>query len=467
MVPGRAAAPWEAGLLVLVVVGVYLGSLDGAFQFDDYNVIVFNPVVHSFEAWRADLGAGIRPLLKLSHTINWVLAPEAPFGFHVVNVGVHAVNTVLVGVLVGMFARDHGIERPAPAAAIVAALAFGLHPAHTEAVTYLSGRSASLMAMFYLGGMVAYVAGRTGARPWLATIVAPLLFVLAMAAKETAITFPFMLLLWEGSRAAPRDGRAIARALAPTWLALIAAVVVLALHPVYAPRLVPDLGVEALGRNLLTQIDAVGHLLGRLLLVLPANIDPDLRTVDAWSPPLAARAAILAMIAATGVYALRRRPWWGFGILAFFLQLAPTNSLLPRLDLANDRHLYLASVSLFIALGVELQRRPRWPLVVLLVAFGALTVQRNRDYASEIRLWEQTALVSPRKPRVFNNLGVAYSTAGCLEQAAAAYHEALRLDPGYRRARDNLDLLQARMTSSPSLRCDRDGPVRPGDRSGR
>jgi len=54
---------------------------------------------------------------------------------------------------------------------------------------------------------------------------------------------------------------------------------------------------------------------------------------------------------------------------------------------------------------------------------------------------------------VFNNLAVAYSGAGCTQQAEAAYREALRLDPGYALARDNLASLLESAASQPEPSC--------------
>ena len=459
------APAWCAGLLVSALLAAYLNGLRGVFQFDDYNVIVFNPVVHSLQAWWADLGSGIRPLLKLTYAIQWTIAPDSALSFHVFNIGVHVAAAGLVFLLARQLARSHGAapDGPLPLAALAAALVFGLHPAHTEAVTYISGRSSSLMALFYLAGFLSYVAGTLDGRRWLAVLVAPLCFVLAVATKETAVTFPLALLLWEWSRPGSLEIGSIVRRQAASWAVLLVVAAILWRHPIYGVRLVPDLTPDALHRSLLTQVDALTHLVRRLVVVYPLNIDPDLRVVTAWTWAGALRALFLASLAGLGVVALRRRPWWGFGILWFFLQLAPTNSLLPRLDLANDRHLYLASAGLCTALGVELQRWlgpgagarrwVRWPLVAWIIACAALTALRNHDYSSEIRLWEQTARVSPHKPRVFNNLGFAYGAAGCLEQAEAAYREALRLNPRYELALENLAALRERSRMETNVRC--------------
>jgi tetratricopeptide (TPR) repeat protein len=440
-------------LLAAVVTLAYLGSFAGSFQFDDFNVIVANPTVHSLGAWLADLGHGIRPALKLTYALNWTLGPSEA-GFHAVNLAVHVTNTLLVFFLARLLAR-----RSAPAAesgaAVVAALLFGLHPAQTEAVTYISGRSASLMAMFYLGGLCAYAAGTEARRPWLLYAVSPALFCLAVATKEVAVTFPLALLWWEWfRREGPVDWRELARRQAVHGFVFLALAIALLAHPVYGTRLVPALDPESLRQNALTQVGAVSYLVLRLFRPFSLDIDPDLRVASSWNLTLAVEAAFLAGVVAAALLCARRRPWWALGLAWFVVQLLPTNSLLPRADLANDRHLYLASFGIFVAAGIEIGRLAgppspgrRWPwslAAAVAVLLAVSTALRNRDYASEIALWEQTARVSPGKPRVFNNLGHAYSQAGQPEAAERAYLEALRLHPGYQLARDNLEVLRRR-----------------------
>ena len=437
-----------AVLLAALVAAAYLNSFAGAFQFDDFNVIVDNPTVHSLDAWFSDLGRGIRPLLKLTYVLDWIAGPGVA-GFHAFNLAVHLANTLLVYALARLLAEGHGVrdDRQARVAAMVAALLFGLHPAQTEAVTYVSGRSISLMTTFYLGSLAAYAGGTLRSSRLLLHAVSPALFAMAVATKEVAVTLPLALLWWEASRReGPWAWREIARRQAPHWACLLVAAALLVAHPVYGSRIVPPLDGHSQYRNALAQVDAVSYLLLRLVRLHPLNIDPDLRVPSAWNLTLAVEAALLAAVAVAGVLSRSRRRWWGLGLAWFVLQLLPTNSVLPRPDLANDRHLYLAGFGLFVAAGIEAARafaaRPRAVLGVVAVAaavLGAATAIRNRDYSTEVALWEQTAQVSPGKPRVFNNLGHAYWQAGRVDLAEAAYREALRLHPGYELARENLE----------------------------
>ena len=82
-------------------------------------------------------------------------------------------------------------------AVFFAALVFALHPVQTEAVTYISGRSVSFMAFFYLAAIIAYIGGNATGENKLLRYASPLLFALALAVKETAVTLPLVLLLFE------------------------------------------------------------------------------------------------------------------------------------------------------------------------------------------------------------------------------------------------------------------------------
>ncbi|HEX7519195.1 MAG TPA: hypothetical protein VF325_02845, partial [Candidatus Deferrimicrobium sp.] len=160
-------------LLAGAVAVVYLNSFRGVFQFDDYNVIVDNGGVHNWGAFLAGLPRGIRPLLKLTYTLNWI-SGLGLFGFHLVNVGLHAANAVMLFFL----ASRIGGPSVSRFAALLPALLFAVHPVQTEAVTYISGRSVSLMAFFYLGSLLAYLRGRARGSRFLLYLASPILFLL-------------------------------------------------------------------------------------------------------------------------------------------------------------------------------------------------------------------------------------------------------------------------------------------------
>ena len=249
--------PWHALPAVLALVALaYANSFAGIPQYDDWNVIVDSQAVASLAAWRESM-PGIRPLLKLSYALNNSAGGLA--GFHALNLLLHGLNVALVLALLGRLLPG------APAAALAGALLFGLHPVNTEAVTMLSGRSVSLMSLFFLASVLAGLRGRTP--------VSLLAFVAAVATRETALALPAALaltLFWQERRDDPllAPGRALGRALAATrwhWLvALLALGAVLAL-PRYRELLAFSFGIRTPLANLLSQGGGVLYLLGQLL----------------------------------------------------------------------------------------------------------------------------------------------------------------------------------------------------------
>lgn len=431
-------------ILVVAVLLAWFNALTASFQFDDFNVIVNNPAVHSLGAWW-DSMPGIRPLLKLSYALNWTVS-SGPFGFHLFNVLVHATNAVLVFLVLRALRRDGGHNDFLP---FLAALLFALHPVQTEAVTYVSGRSVCLMAMFYLGSLLAHLSAAESASPWKRRLLSAGLFAAALLVKETAVTLPFALLLMEAARGKGALCDRL-RHQAPHWLVLVAGLAAIAASPVYRHLLDVSLATRGVAENLLTQASAIWYLAGQLVLPWRLNADPDLPVATALTPLLALQ--ILGLVAALflAMRSLRGHPWIAFAVLWFFVHLLPTNSGLPRLDVANDRQLYLASIGAFVGAAAGMQwllarARRAWlasaAVGVIVLGLGALTAHRNQAYESQIAFWEDAAAGSPGKARVFNNLGYAYQQQGRFGDARQAYQRAVELDPDYWRARINLDVL--------------------------
>jgi tetratricopeptide (TPR) repeat protein len=325
-------------------------------------------------------------------------------------------------------------------------LVFALHPAQTEAVVYIAGRSTVLSGVATLAGLYAWERARDGgSRAWMAGVI--LCLGAALAAREAAWTLPFALVLVECARGARL--RIALRATAPVWIAfalLMAAVVAVAAN---RQLLAGSLAIRGPLDNLLAQVDAVVYLVTHPLLTLRLNFDPPLVPRTAFDLE---GLVLLVAIAATlmvGVVQLRRRPWLGFGILWFALALLPTHGPLARLELANDRQLYLALLGPGLILGVVLgswSRRSAATVTAALFALplGIATFARVTDYASESRLWGATVRVAPANARAWNNLGHALELEGDRTSARAAYERALTLDPAHRKARGNLDALLAR-----------------------
>ncbi len=438
-------------ILLLVVLAAYGNALHGAFQFDDYNVIVNYDAVHSWAAWYADIFRGLRPLLKLSYTLNWVSGLDV-LGFHLFNICVHFLNVLLVYALAArLFAHSIGNDRQHERwLALFTALLFAVHPVNTEAITYISGRSMSLMTLFYLAAFLTYIKGSEEKKVAWLYVASPLLFVLAVVTKETAVTLPFALLLWEVCRVPSLNMTAlkdIVRRQRVHWGIFLLLALMLLFQDRYWQLMAFSAGLHSVRVNFLTQLHALTYLLGQLLLPWQMNIDPDLPVITAWSDIWFDGLLWLTLLALT-IWNLRKRPWLSFALGWFVLQLFPLYVFLPRLDVANDRHLYLAGWAMLLpaamlcaGLAANISLR-NTAAAALLLALAGLTLMRNEDYRSEVALWEDTVRNSPHKARPYNNLGYAYSLTGNRKQAEQAYLTAIKLNPDYWLAENNLSQLR-------------------------
>ena len=146
------------------------------------------------------------PLTMLSHMLDCQLfgVEEGAGWHHVVNLALHAANTLLLfivlGRMTGAFWRS----------ALVAAL-FGLHPLHVESVAWISERKDVLSTLFFMLTLMAYY--RYVQRPTLLRYAAVfMLLALGLMSKPMLVTAPFVLLLldyWPLGRMSCRDDSCI------------------------------------------------------------------------------------------------------------------------------------------------------------------------------------------------------------------------------------------------------------------
>jgi hypothetical protein len=147
-----------AVLVALLAIAAYLNSFGNGFAYDDNGIVTQNPTVTSGD-WRSALqspwwpnaegGAGLyRPVTSASFAAEWELFGGAPLGFHVGNVAVHALASLLVLALLSGLGAGAG--------ATVGAALFAIHPVHTEAVANVVGRAEIYAACFYLAASLLY-----------------------------------------------------------------------------------------------------------------------------------------------------------------------------------------------------------------------------------------------------------------------------------------------------------------------
>ena len=437
--------------LILIGAGLlaYSNTFRVPFIFDDQNAIVRNLHIRSlWPPWdamitQAQTPVAGRPIVNLSLAINYAISGLHPWSYHAFNLIIHILNALL---LFGIVCRtldhgktDSGETNSNEAAAFAIALIWLVHPLLTESVTYVVQRTELLMALFFLLTLYCVIRGR-----YFGAIVA---CALGMGAKEVMAVVPVVVLLYDrtfmaGSfREALRQRWQLYAGLAATWLVLMASIT--------GGARSGSVGLHLHGLTpihyALTECGVIARYLRLAVLPYPLALDYDdwpiaQSVTDVWPAVL----FILALLAAT-LWALWRKPQWGFLGAFFFLVLAPTSSFVPVVtEVAAERRMYLPLAALVTGVVLTMRcivKKPRRQvLIVVLVGAGffVMTVGRNYDYASEILIWSDTVKQRPNNARAQMSLGVALFQQGDVDDALTHLREATRLKPGYSAAHDNL-----------------------------
>lgn len=455
-------------LVALVAGGVYFNSLRNGFALDDTAIIQYNSSVVTrdwIQIWSQNYWpAGettpdvlYRPLTIWSYLANEALAPGAAWAFHLVNVLLHVLVTLMCMSLAWRVCRSRGV-------AIVAGLLFAVHPIHTEVVANIVGRAELLAAFWSLAALLVFLpttdllAEPGPARPWWHGWLVAACFLLALLCKETpaalvgAIGF---VDLWRWSQwpadRRPRFGRFF---LSQGWRYYLPGLVALgvylalrihacglfmditALHPIVNP-----LAAATIPERLLTPFMLLAKYLG--LLLWPATLAADysapslMPTANPLQPLVAAGLLVTALGAIVSVHSWRRAPRVVLLLAMFAASYALVANFLRIGTIMGERLFYWPSVFALILTALALVRiweylatRPHArlfrgialaSLLAAVLAMSWRTIVRNTDWQDNITLaiatardnpdsakactWAGTILVTQTHEKRFNDFG--------------------------------------------------------------
>jgi len=465
--PAMTARQWHRlrilmQLLVLgAVIAAYSPSLGGPFLFDDHNAIVTNQSVRSLSPWTKWLDP-VRPLVGLSFAVNYAYGGLAPEGYHLVNLGLHALAAMMLLAVVRRTMRSPALAPRfaslAEPIAFAAAMWWAVHPLATQAVSYIVQRAesgAALGTLMCLYAMLRAASTPDGRRVAGWAVAAAVAWLIGLGFKAPAAVAPILGLLI--IRTGFPDAWAGVKRYWPVAVgagALAVAVVAWRVGPIV---LAEGTNVGFLnervtwGAYVASQPLAMLRYLQLTLLPVGLTFDYDWSAPPPWYLVAGPSIVVAAAGVATAIALWRRHPLGLVGAW-FFLLLAPSSSVIPVADVIVEHRAYLpmAGVVTAIAAAAALGWR-RWALgrgwsrrrmagiaiaatLVLAAVLGGTTAMRNRLYASPVELWRDTTRKAPWNPRAFHNLSVELARSGAFVPAADAVQEALRLYPAYEAA---------------------------------
>jgi protein O-mannosyl-transferase len=455
--PKHARVTWLASSLVVAGLAAYINSFAVPFVFDDHGSIVENAYIRQLWPLEGALSAPVqsavagRPFVSLSLTLNYALTGLSPAGFRGWNLVVHLLTgLVLFGVVRRTLTAPSLTTRFGAHADLLAwatALIWLVHPLNSEVIDYVIQRTESMMGLFYLLTLYAAVRAMSdtgvSARRWHAYAIA--CSALGMATKESMVTAPVMVLLYDAVFWAGGIGRALRvrwqlySGLAATWAVLIALIVT---------------GPRSHSAGFSSGVTPWTYLLNQPAMILryvKLAVWPQGLVLD-YGIPLAvvlrdvwlSAIVVLACLAGT-VVAWFKRPTLAFLGTWFFVTLAPSSSIIPiATEVGAERRMYLPLMALVagvvmtsavVMTRVSARAEPRRRTQVMTVCVAALccalmvlTLQRNREYSSATGIWQS---VLDRRPtgRAHYNLAIELKEQGQRSEALRQYQLALADEP--------------------------------------
>jgi protein O-mannosyl-transferase len=464
--------------LALVVLAVYAPAVRNDFVWDDTALILRDPLIRSWqlipEAFQHFLFTDAtpsdfyRPIQRLTYLADYAAFVFKPAGYHFTSILCHIGATLALLLLARELLRGWNIEeRKRRWLAFLATLVWAIHPVHTAAVAYISGRADPLAAMFGFLGLYCGIraAPRIRASRWLLLIATTGLFLLSALSKETGLILPILWLAILLLRKA--------------WQQILPAVVVLVFVAVNylslrlpsehipAPRLRPP--APLLVRPIILA-RAFAEYTG--LILFPANLymDRDVESHPFGPSDASVRGAawrelqtlLGVILLAAAVYWLIRS-WrqdpaiFGCLVLAALTYIPVSGAFSLNANIA-EHWLYLPTAFLFLAAAVAISRfqMPRSAVVSVLAAWlvflGARTFFHTLDWKNQRTFLERTIAAGGDSPRMLINLASQELHEGKLDAAKAHLEAALEKEPNQPLAVINLAVVAIRKEDYPNAR---------------
>jgi len=422
-----------AVLAILAVVSLsYFNALSNGFVFDDIPLVERNmrlrmgwdgiPAVFTSGYWME--GGGLyRPLAMLTYLAEYSLVGARPFLYHLDNVILHLMCSVLVYLVV----KPLSVRKWT---AVFAALLFAAHPVHAEAVAWVSGRAELLAVLFTLLSFWLYVRKPAGHAS------APLsyaVFFLGLMSKETAVVLPVLLgayiLLFDKEPSLKLRSRRIA-GLYPFGVAFAGYML---LRFAVLGYLGPTGEEKALGlftpyQTFIEMCEALFHYVRIGFLPFSLAIDYIYKPADSLlnykvALPLVTTSAIV--IFSTRIAKVSRSSL--FAVIWFYVALLPVSNIVSTGIVMSERAMYLPTVGICLLLGLLFaaaydtasSKRTAYltasVLMSCVVMFSVGTFKRNpvwKDEADYFGLlaegWKKRIELSPGYAPFYSDMALEY-----------------------------------------------------------
>lgn len=482
--------------ILLVCFVVYSNTLFMDFVWDDAYQIIENSQIKSLKnvpsLFISEVWAGVednhispyyRPIFTLSLAIDYFFWGEKPFGFHLTNLILHAMVSVLVYLLALKIIR-------ANLPALLGSLVFAVHPVHVEAVAWVSGRNEMLSAFFMFLSLYLYILFKDDKDNKKYIITSLVSFFAALLSKETAITLPAIIFLYDASFG---EGRIIKKLKFPIIYGVLGIVYLILRTSVLS---IYEWVPYPLHQRLFTGAGLVIEYLRLLIFPLNLKLHYDIPVRMSFFAAAVIIPIILLGIIFSGLYFIRKYDRKiAFSLVFILLALLPVSGVptLIQPALIAERYLYIPSAGFSLAFGLffmNISSRFNKPAfgsktgysklpgllgIGIIIVFSILTFRQNyawkdqytfaakrvedapnyavarydlglvlskqKKYDDAVREFRNALEIKPDMAHAYNNLGAVFMETGRYDDAVREFRNALRIKPDNSNIHYNLGII--------------------------
>ncbi len=446
--------------IIWICIGIAYGNVyQNTFLYDDEFFIIKNSFLRSWDFFfkifqgTSTTGSGgvdsfYRPLQQVAYLFIYQLFGLSTFAFHFLNIFIHLLNASLMYFL-GLRLNFNRT------ACFVATIIWGLHPIHTEAVTYMSATADTLYTFFCLLGLYILVPNFNG------FALVTFIYGLALLSKEAAVVFlPLCLIcifILDYNRWSFRTYFKAWPIMTLTIVYLVLRKTILNFNDTFNFYKEANIYSENILYRVYTFLATLPDYL--LLLFWPSFLSIDREfpvyiSITSW-PVMCGLMIILLALCKSALDIRQNYFIFVFGIFWFFGSYFPHSGvLIPMNSLFLEHWLYLPTVGLFLGLAQTAYeklspfrfRYARPILIVLLMIVCSLEVARTRD---QNKVWQDPISLYSHilehskvgSSRAHNNLAMALDQSGRHDEAILEYELAIKISDVYPQTHHNLALV--------------------------
>ncbi len=448
-------------IIIAITFFIFSNTLHNEFVFDDESVIVNNVSIRELssiprfftadEGFHKVIGRYYRPFVSASYTLDYYFWGLDPYGYHLTNLIIHIIACLLLFKILSVLFWKYKYRN---LFALLSTLIFAVHPIHTEAVSWISGRTDSLVTLFFFASFLCYLEftkdltfdntenslKQVASKNYLYLILSLLFYIFGLLTKEMIITMPVIILLYDFVYR-KKDAK-YARENIAAYILFTAVTIIYLIVRYNLLKDIPDrenyfyfIGQDA-ETVFLTMVKTIPIYFKLLVVPFPLlyhynefipNAETIIDTAVLWS------LIFIALLVFFSIYYYKKDSIITFCILFFFVSLLPVMNIIPTMNLMAERFLYMTSFGLillichlcmtgsykrdfsFLSIG----------LILIIASLSYLTFLRNIDWKDNNNLYLSAKEVEGSVLLV--NIGNIYANNKKYEEASALYKRAIEL----------------------------------------